>query len=257
MSITPQDIQTKQFHVRFRGFDVEEVDSFLERLAEEFLILSQENKQLKDRLESMTKTIEQHKEQERKFQDAILSAHAIADEMKERSRQEADRMVEEARSSVQNLQDKAHEEITSLESTIVNLKDLKDRVHDDVRGLLESYLEKLEEVAQGVALDYQPDSRQALPESHTEPSPADEAMAVEEPEPTVSFDEPAPEEAPLAADIDTEAFFEPDGPRVEVAGEEDEEEAIPDLDGEMLFNLNDPLDQLESDLTGKGPHSKE
>ena len=35
MTITPQDIQSKQFHVRMRGFDVDEVDKFLEKVAEE------------------------------------------------------------------------------------------------------------------------------------------------------------------------------------------------------------------------------
>lgn len=237
MSLTPQDIQTKQFHVRFRGFDVEEVDAFLERIAEEFLILSQENKQLKDRLEVLSRNIEQHKEQEKRFQDAILSAHAIADEMKERSRAESDALLHNAREAVKNLQDKAHEEITGLESTIVNLKELKDRVHDDVRTLLETYLERLEGVAKGgPAIDYKPQQpeKQSLPEPENEPEDADQALTAQEAE---------------AGAPEMEAH---EGPKVVVEElSEDEEQGVPDLDGDVLYSVDDPLDELESNLNSQ------
>ena len=58
MILTPQDIQSQQFHVRFRGFDVEEVDTFLERVSEDLLTLMQENKQLKAKVEALTGDVE-------------------------------------------------------------------------------------------------------------------------------------------------------------------------------------------------------
>ena len=51
MSLTAEDIQTQQFHVRFRGFDVDEVDAFLERVAENFVLLKDEKRQLKEQVE--------------------------------------------------------------------------------------------------------------------------------------------------------------------------------------------------------------
>jgi len=36
MKITPLDIQQQQFKTRFRGFDIREVDAFLEQIAETF-----------------------------------------------------------------------------------------------------------------------------------------------------------------------------------------------------------------------------
>ena len=43
MKITPLDIQQQQFRVRFRGFDMVEVDNFLDLLANEFEELLKEN----------------------------------------------------------------------------------------------------------------------------------------------------------------------------------------------------------------------
>ena len=43
MKITPLDIRQQQFTVRFRGFDAEEVDTFLEMIADEYEELMRRN----------------------------------------------------------------------------------------------------------------------------------------------------------------------------------------------------------------------
>jgi cell division initiation protein len=48
MSLTPLDVQQQQFRVRFRGFDVREVDRFLEQVAEGLAGLQNESKNLKE-----------------------------------------------------------------------------------------------------------------------------------------------------------------------------------------------------------------
>ncbi len=51
MRITPMDIRQQQFTVKmFRGFDVQEVDTFLEDLAGDFETLLKENALLKEQL---------------------------------------------------------------------------------------------------------------------------------------------------------------------------------------------------------------
>ena len=90
MSLTAEDIQTKQFHVRFRGFDIEEVDTFLERIAENFVLLNAEKKELKDKVEKLEMEINKFYSQEKTFQHAIISAQQISDEMQEKSRLEAE-----------------------------------------------------------------------------------------------------------------------------------------------------------------------
>jgi len=48
MKITPQDIIDKEFRVKFRGFDMVEVDTFLEEVAEIFFKLNEENTRLNE-----------------------------------------------------------------------------------------------------------------------------------------------------------------------------------------------------------------
>ena len=50
MKITPQDIIDKEFRVKFRGFDMVEVDTFLEEVAENFFKLNEENTRLNEKV---------------------------------------------------------------------------------------------------------------------------------------------------------------------------------------------------------------
>ena len=58
MRITPRDIEEKQFPMKIRGFDVEEVYAFLEVVREEMETLLRENESLKEsaqRFDNQTK----------------------------------------------------------------------------------------------------------------------------------------------------------------------------------------------------------
>jgi cell division initiation protein len=178
MTITPQDIQTKQFHLRLRGFDVDEVDKFLEKVAEEFLILSMEHKQAMERITSLDKEVANFRNKEQAFQNAILSAQKISDEMLGKSRREAEETLEKAREEAAELEARSREEsetmlfraaqeaeakqekavaqarslvensssrMLELTNEINRLISMKEQIRGDLRQLLESYRQRLEE----------------------------------------------------------------------------------------------------------------
>ncbi|NTV12381.1 MAG: DivIVA domain-containing protein [Desulfobulbaceae bacterium] len=178
MTITPQEIQSKQFHVRLRGFDADEVDKFLEKLSEEFLLLSLEHKQAFERIDSLEKEIANYRNKEQAFQAAILSAHRISDEMQERSRRESEEALQKARREAAALDEKSRQEseailrkanrdaeaikelaesksremVANLGAKIVaqtaevnRLVDLKEAISTDLRHLLEGHLKHLAE----------------------------------------------------------------------------------------------------------------
>jgi cell division initiation protein len=61
MRITPLDIQQKQFPVKFRGFDEEEVDSFLELVREEMEELLRDNASLREESKKYEKQVKEYK----------------------------------------------------------------------------------------------------------------------------------------------------------------------------------------------------
>ena len=58
MNITPQDIIDKEFRVKFRGFDMVEVDTFLEEVAEIFFKLNEENTRLNEKVLTLQENME-------------------------------------------------------------------------------------------------------------------------------------------------------------------------------------------------------
>ena len=97
MRITPMDIRQQQFTVKmFRGFDVQEVDTFLEDLAEDYEALLKENQLLKEQLQAMEERARGLEDRERVLQETLVTTQRVAEEMKESARREAALLVREA-----------------------------------------------------------------------------------------------------------------------------------------------------------------
>jgi cell division initiation protein len=107
MSLTPEEIQQQKFKTRFRGFDVQEVESFLNEVAENFLALMQENTRSNERLAAVEKQYEQLLQEQQEIQATIDSARNVADELKNKGRQEAEALIARAREEMKA----KHEEI--------------------------------------------------------------------------------------------------------------------------------------------------
>lgn len=259
MSLTPQDIQSQQFHVRFRGFDVDEVDAFLEKVAENFLVLLQENKQLKDQLGTVDTELSTYRQQEKSFQKAIISAQQIAEEMKAQSEQQAALLVENTRqqsaelrarveSECDELRSQAHAEIAALELQLDALKGKKEALRAELRQTLLAHLDKLDEV-------FGPPPPAPIPGKPAEPGQPQTAAAA------VNNEDPDSDDA--LADLYQKIELGDDLTMPVPAGElgdteEGEgifsiddipaEETLPDLEGDMLFTLDDPLDDLTPEI---------
>ena len=259
MTLTPQDIQTQQFHVRFRGFDVDEVDSFLEKVAEVLLALSEENKLLTAKIEEMTKEVVTYHTQEKTFQNAILSAQNIADEMKEKSRHEAEVMLAKALEDAKQIREEASAETEKLKQEIDQLNELKNKIKGDMRQLLQGYLERIEQEPEAVASaspTLEPASAPPTPEplvaGPEEPASEEEDLSdlyekIDLPDDLLGAS-PTDEEAD-SVDQQTDDSISEDSQILAMNDDEQEDEtAVPDLDDDLVFTLEDPLDEGETTI---------
>jgi cell division initiation protein len=94
MSINSEVIQKKEFHVVFKGYKPEEVDKFLDILAVEFEKLQRTNRELQDSVDKVK--YEENKESaemKKVIQEALVSAHKIAEDIKMKAEKEAEEIV--------------------------------------------------------------------------------------------------------------------------------------------------------------------
>ena len=90
MRITPMDIRQQQFTVRmFRGFDVQEVDTFLEDVAQDYEAMIKENALLKEQLQALEERTRGLEDREKILQQTLVTTQRMTEEMKETARREA------------------------------------------------------------------------------------------------------------------------------------------------------------------------
>jgi cell division initiation protein len=98
MRISPQDIRQQQFTVRtFRGFDPQEVDAFLEDVADDYETKLKECQLLKEQVAALEERQRGVLELERTLQDTLLTMQRLAEEVKAAARREADEVRAAAR----------------------------------------------------------------------------------------------------------------------------------------------------------------
>ncbi len=109
MSITPLDIQDKEFERAFRGYDIEDVDEFLDQIAKDLEILIRENAELKEQVNQLIDKNKKYQQLEETMHTAIVVAQKAADEVKETARRDAESVRLEAEREARRIIDDARQ----------------------------------------------------------------------------------------------------------------------------------------------------
>jgi len=98
--LTPLDIENKRFTRTLKGYNVEEVDDFLDELTIEYEKLYRENAEMKSSLETMEKNIEHYKNVENTLQNTLIMAQSAAEDIKAMAQKQAEQIVKDAQFEV-------------------------------------------------------------------------------------------------------------------------------------------------------------
>lgn len=144
--LTPIDIQNQDFAVKFRGYDPDEVDDFLDLLGADYEKLYKENIELRDKVGALTKSVEHYKSMEQTLQQSIMLAQTAAEDIKKNAAEKADVIVNEAQNKSANTLRATDEELLQkhreLEAVKREVESYKLRIKGNCTGLLEM-LEKM------------------------------------------------------------------------------------------------------------------
>lgn len=143
-TITPLDIQNKQFRMKFRGFDVEEVSSFLELIREELEELLREHATLKDQLNRADEQLIEYRNMEVTLRETLLVAQQMVQEYKTNARKEAELIKREAELEAENIIKQAQEKVIKIHEDIVDLKGIRRHFKEELKRLIENHIQMLE-----------------------------------------------------------------------------------------------------------------
>jgi DivIVA domain-containing protein len=139
MRITPIDIETRRFPMKFRGFHPEEVSSFLEQIREELEDLLRENAALKERIHKADNEIQRFWEMQDRLSRTLQDAHQMSEEYKVHARREVDNLLEKAEETVRDMVGEAHAKARQISEEIIELKMIRKEFDDGIRNVLNRF----------------------------------------------------------------------------------------------------------------------
>lgn len=147
MKLTPLDIHHKEFRHSLRGYSEEEVDGFLDQVADEFERLFKENIDMSERLEAATEKVKTYQEMERTLHNTMLAAQRSAEDIVGKAREEADAILKDAEVKAKEI---IHNALTSKQSVageLVRIKQAEEEFRSRFTAMLEAHLKGVTEIA--------------------------------------------------------------------------------------------------------------
>ena len=160
---TSLDIQQQQFKRKFRGFDIREVDAFLDQIAEEFEQKQLETERLKSEINRLNLESRGYKEREDTFKHAMLNSQKVIEQMKVNARKSSELIIADAEVKAEKILNKAHNRLAQLHEDIAELKRQRMQIEMQIRTIIESHSRLLDiEKEESKTLDEKDDKLRLL-----------------------------------------------------------------------------------------------
>ena len=116
MEVTPKDINEKQFRDAWRGYNQEEVDDFLDRVAEAVETTQRENEALRGRNIELEQALSTTRDTEEMLKKTLVTAQRAAEEAIAKARAKAEQLVQEAEGRARGANEEARKIIEEAET---------------------------------------------------------------------------------------------------------------------------------------------
>lgn len=172
LKITVMDIENKEFKRGFRGYDVDDVDEFLEDIAEDYETLYKENSSLKERLEVLEEKLENYRKLESTINSTLVMAQNNSEQLKKNSEDQAELIINRANESAQRVIDNSHGEVLKINSEFDRVKNEFMSFKSKYKNFMKTQTELFDELEKDFARNFSI--------SHTEPSNSSSKIMVNE-----------------------------------------------------------------------------
>jgi cell division initiation protein len=140
MAIRPVDIRRKEFKSGLRGYDANQVDDFLDEVADEFERTFAENQRMLEEITSLRERLQQFEELEASIQEALVQAQQVAGDLRRNAGKEAELIVREAKEQSHRILADSSGRVERVQESYEVLRKAKQDFSNDFRHLLKSYL---------------------------------------------------------------------------------------------------------------------
>jgi len=154
MKITSMEITNKEFKKVMRGYSQEEVDEFLDRVAEDYEILYKENSSLREKVSAIDERLEHYNKMESTIQNTLIMAQDASEHARENSQKESELILRTANDSAQKILDKAHYDVIAVTDEFEKTKQEFNKFRTKFRNFMQTHLDMFEDMEKDFVKNY-------------------------------------------------------------------------------------------------------
>ncbi len=144
MRITPLDIRQRQFPKKLKGYDMEDVRSFLQLISGEVEELRKENAALKEEAREVENQLKEFNDLEVALRDTVIKAQQFVETCRATAINNAGLFQKEAELRAEEILKELQHKIVQIHEEITGLKGIRKHFKEKMTELIESYLGKFE-----------------------------------------------------------------------------------------------------------------
>ncbi|MBU8933351.1 MAG: DivIVA domain-containing protein [candidate division Zixibacteria bacterium] len=165
MDLSPNDIRNYEFDTQMRGFDKEDVRSFLEDVATVLEGMKQQDLKLSMEIDSLKTQLSGLRQFEDTIKSAAIDARRNADLTVDNAKKEAELIVTRAKTEADEIIGSRASKVAHFEDQINQLQLTKKSYLAKLRNLIQSHLEMIEELSSDESEVSDPEDRVEVTES--------------------------------------------------------------------------------------------
>ena len=143
--ITPLDIENKKFSKQMmNGYNVDEVDEFLDEIMEDYEANYKELATLRPKVDELNSALERYKNIESTLQNTLVMAQSTADEVKNVAKQQADQIINEAQREAENIIRNSKESALRTVEELEQQIRMKEQQYNEAKKQFDIYKAKME-----------------------------------------------------------------------------------------------------------------
>ncbi len=143
LSLTPLDIHNKDFSRGLRGYDIDEVNEFLDQVIKDYEAVIRDNTNLQEKIDTLNEKIQHYSDIEESLKKSILVAEQTAEEVKRNANKEAELIIREAEKNADRIVNEALARTRKIAVEVEELKKQASVYRTRFRMLIEAQLEML------------------------------------------------------------------------------------------------------------------
>ena len=124
--MTSLDLRKQTFKKVMRGYDKDEVQAFLEMIADEFERLNRDNLKLQEQDAQLQMEVDRFRSMEETLHEMLKTAQLAAEDVRENARKEGRLMVKEAELLANRAIEKARSQVHTIRAEVVELRNQRD-----------------------------------------------------------------------------------------------------------------------------------